>query len=142
MKDNNQIHTTNYFDTFIEVAPDTKATAGTPPITRGDKKTVAALQYEIIRNAPYQFTSDDVLFQVFAYRYDLLKTEHPQHRADFFSKGQACMRASPLTKTHGFGIHCNADGKLALYGMETATYQHFIQDDSITKIKAMRTSKK
>ncbi len=142
MKDNNQIHTTNYFNTFIEVASDTKVTVGTPPIIRGDKKTVVALQYEIIRNAPYQFTSDDVLFQVFAYRYDLLKTEQPRHRADFFSKGQACMRASPLTKTHGFGIHCNADGKLALYGMETTTYQHFIQDDSITKIKAMRTSKK
>lgn len=61
-----KIHTTNYFDTFIEVAEDTKVTCGARPPSKGDKQTIAEMQYELLVNHPYQFTSDDILFQVFA----------------------------------------------------------------------------
>ena len=37
-------HTTNYYDTFIEVAADTKAITGTKPPSKGDKKTVAEVE--------------------------------------------------------------------------------------------------
>ena len=67
-----KIHSTNYFDTFIEVAEDTKAECGTKPPSK-DKKTVAEMQYELIAENPYQYTSDDVFFQVFADRNDLPK---------------------------------------------------------------------
>ena len=133
-------HTTNYFDTFIEVAEDTKADAGTrPPIK--EKKTIAEMQYELIANNPYKYTSDDILFQVYAYRADLTKEEYKQAREEFFSKGQPCFRASPLTKTHGFGIHSNSAGKIALYGMETKEYQKYLADTKIKKVKAMKSSK-
>ncbi len=46
-------HTANYFNTFIEVAEDTKAEAGTPPPLK-EKKTVAAMQYELLRKNPYR----------------------------------------------------------------------------------------
>lgn len=87
-----KIHSTNYFDTFIEVAEDTKAVSGTKPPTK-DKKTVAEMQYEMIAKNPYKYTSDDVFFQVFADRKELTKAEYKQAREQFFSKGQPCFRA-------------------------------------------------
>jgi hypothetical protein len=137
-----KIHTTNYVDTFIEVAEDTKAGQGIKPPAKGAKKTVAEIQYELIANNPYKFTSDDVLFQVFAVRNDLTKAEQKKAREEFFSKGQPCLRASPLTKTYGFGVHCDSQGKVALYGVETTGYQKFLSDARVKKVKAMRTSKK
>ncbi|MFD1603184.1 DUF6157 family protein [Flavobacterium artemisiae] len=133
-------HTTNYTDTFIEVAADTKAEMGTKPPSK-DKKTVAEMQYELIAKNPYAYTSDDILFQVFADRNDLTKKEYKEAREQFFSKGQACMRASPLTKTYGFGIHNDKNGKIALFGMESKEYQDFLKDSKIKKVKAMKSSR-
>lgn len=135
-----KIHTTNYFDTFIEVAEDTKTDHGTKPPCK-DKKTVAEMQYDLISKNPYKYTSDDILFQVFADRNDLTQDEYEKAREQFFSKGQACFRASPLTKTYGFGIHNNHDGKIALFGMETEEYQKFIEDSKIKKVKAMKSGR-
>lgn len=135
-----KVHTTNYFDTFIEAAEDTKATCGTKPPAK-DKKTVAAMQYELIAQNPYKWTSDDVLFQVFAERNDLSKAEYKQAREEFFSKGQACLRASPLTKTYGFGIHFESNGKIAIYGMETPEYEKYVADKNLKKVKAVRSKR-
>jgi len=133
-------HTTNYFDTFIEVAEDTKATAGTNPPNKA-KKTVAEMQYELIASNPYGYTSDEVIFEVYARRNELTAAEYPQARVQFFSKGQACLRTSPLAKTYGFGIHCDSEGRLAIYGMETAAYQQFLADANVKKIRAMKSSR-
>ena len=135
-------HTTNYFDTLIEPAEDTKATSGTQPPSKENKKTIAEMQFEIIAKHPYKFTSDDVLFQVFADRNDLAKSEYKKEREQFFSKGQACLRTSPLAKTYGFGIHSDDQGRVALYGMETEKFQALQSDKKIKKVKAMRTSRK
>ncbi|MDQ1097592.1 MULTISPECIES: DUF6157 family protein [Chryseobacterium] len=135
-----KIHSTNYFDTFIEVAEDTKRNGSMKPPAK-DKKTVAEMQYDYIAGHPYQYTSDDVLFQVFADRNDLTKAEYKEAREQFFSKGQPCFRASPLTKMYGFGIHSNSEGKIALYGMDTEDYQKFLADPKVKKIKAMKSGK-
>lgn len=135
-----KIHSTNYFDTFIEVAEDTKVDTGIKPPTK-NKKTVAEMQYELIVKNPYKFTSDDLSFQVFAERNDLTKVEYKQAREQFFSKGQACFRASPLTKMYGFGIHNDSNGKVALYGMETYEYQKYLTDTKTKKVKAMKSSR-
>lgn len=137
-----KIHTTNYRDTFIEVAEDTKVSSGTIPVSKGEKKTIAELQYELLSKNPYKYTSDEILFLVFADRNDLTESEYEEARKQFFSKGQACFRASPLTKTYGFGVHNNENGKMALYGLGTDEYQQFLNDSSIQKVKAMRTSRK
>src|SRR5690606_24119403 len=133
-------HTTNYFDTFIDVAEDAKATAGTNPPNKA-KKTVAEMQYELIASNPYRYTSDEVIFEVYARRNELTAAEYPQARVQFFSKGQACLRTSPLAKTYGFGIHCDSEGRLAIYGMETAAYQQFLADANVKKIRAMKSSR-
>lgn len=142
MKDNTKTHTTNYFDTFIEVAEDTKTVNGNKPTSKKDNKTIAEMQYDLISKNPYKFTSDDILFQTYADRNDLTKAEYKQSREQFFSKGQACFRASPLTKSYGFGVHCDGNGKIALYGMDTEQYQNFLTDTKIQKVKAMRSTKK
>ncbi|HRN54852.1 MAG TPA: DUF6157 family protein [Agriterribacter sp.] len=132
-------HSTNYFDTFIEVAEDTRVSRGTKPPSKDGIKTIAAMQYELIAENPYQYTSDDIIFQVFADRNDLTKPEYKQARELFFSKGQPCLRTSPLTKTYGFGVHSDSNGKVALYGMETTGYSKFLADKKIKKVKAMKS---
>src|SRR5690606_13709427 len=114
---------------------------GTKPPTQGSKKTVAEIQYDLIAQNPYKYTSDDILFQVFADRNNLEKAVHKQAREQFFSKGQPCLRTSPLTKTYGFGVHSNSDGKIAVFGMETPEYQKYIADTKIKKVKAMKSSR-
>ena len=142
MKLTDTIHTTNYFDTFIEVADDSKVSEGQVPKDNNGKKTIALAQFELIFKNPYLYSSDDVLFQVFASRNDLTESEYKLAREQFFSKGQACLRASPLTKQFGWGVHFDKKGKVALYGMETAKYHEFVADPAIKKVKAMRNSKK
>lgn len=142
MSNTKKVHTTNYFNTFIETAEDTKAVKGVKPSSKRDEPTVAEIQYDLIAENPYRFTSDDVLFRVFALRNDVTRAEYKQAREQFFSKGRACLRSSPLTKTYGFGIHSDENGKIALYGMETAEYQKFLTDQEIKKVKALRSSRK
>ena len=135
-----KVHSTNYFNTFIEVAEDTKVSCGTRPPTK-DKKSVAKTHYDLIAENPYSYTSDDIIFQVYADKNDLTKAEYEQAREQFFSKGQPCFRTSPLTKTYGFGIHSDSNGKVALCGMETEEYQKFLTNPKIRKLKAMKSSK-
>lgn len=135
------MHTTNYFNTFIQVADDCPVNAGVIPIQKGDKKSIAELQFELIAQNPYQFNSDDVLFQVFAERQQLTPNEFMSARTDFFSKGQACLRASPLTKRYGWGIHCNADGKIALFAFNSPEYLQMSSDSQLRQVKAMKSKR-
>lgn len=79
-------HTTNYFNTFIEIAEDCPIHQAEVPPLKGDTKSVANIQFEMVNKNPYKFTSDDVLFQVFALRKELLEEEMAEARKEFFSK--------------------------------------------------------
>lgn len=135
------MHSTNYFNTLIEPAEDCPVEASEVPPVKGDKKSVANLQYEMLHGHPYEFTSDDVLFSVVATRKGLADDELDEQRHIYFSKGQPCFRASPLTKRYGWGIHADADGKIALLEVDSAEYHSLLTDGSVTKKKAMRSSK-
>ena len=134
-------HSTNYFNTFIEIAEDSKATQGEIPPEKGDTKTVASMQFEIVSQNPYKYTSDDVFFQVYANKQDLIPAEFAEARKEFFSKGQPCFRATPLTKRYGWGVHSNSEGKIALYSCNSAEYEHFAHDPNIKTVKAMKSNK-
>lgn len=133
---------TNYYNTLIEIAEDSPIVQGEIPPNKGNKRSVANLQYEMLADAPYQYSSDDVLFSVFAQRKEIPEEQLEAKRHEFFSKGQPCFRASPLTKRYGWGVHSNEDGKIAIYGAETAEYQQLIANDTIQKKKAMRSKRK
>lgn len=56
-------HTTNYFSTFIEVAEDCPASCGeVPPSKEGGEKSMTTIQFDLIANHPYKYTSNEVLF--------------------------------------------------------------------------------
>lgn len=127
-------HSTNYYDTFIEIAEDCPvAAAQTPPPK--EPKTAAQIEYDMITGNPYQFTSDDVLYASNGQRRGIT-------REDFFSKGQPCFRSSALTKRYGWGVHSDKEGKVALYAAGSPEYERFSSDPSVKQVRAMRSSKK
>ncbi|CAI8779699.1 DUF6157 family protein [Chryseobacterium sp. IT-36CA2] len=134
-------HTTNYTNTLIEVAEDCPVSqAQIPPEKK--QKTLANLQYEKIIKNPYTYSSDDIVFECYAIKNDISENEKQEERKIFFSKGQPCLRCSPLAKKYGFGIHHNSEGKVALLPMESKEYHALLNDSSITKTKAMRSKRK
>lgn len=136
-----KINTTNYENAFIEVADDCPVTEAEVPPLKGDKKSVANLQFDLLIGHPYKYTSDDVLFSVFATRNAIPKSQLKEAREEFFSKGQPCMRTSPLTKRYGWGVHNNKEGKIAIYALGTKEYKDMVKDRSLMKVKAMRSKR-
>ncbi|MEM6346887.1 MAG: DUF6157 family protein [Bacteroidota bacterium] len=136
------MHSTNYYNTFIEIAEDCPTKIGEVPPLRGNKKSVANYLFDMVYNHPYEYTSDEVLFAVFATRKGFHKTDWEAERQKYFSKGQPCFRAAPLSKRYGWGVHSNAEGKVAIYAADDPQYQAFLKDDSIKKMKAMRSKRK
>jgi len=135
-----KVHTTNYTNTFIEVADDCVTTTGLLPPNK-IKKTIANYQFDLIYNQPYEYLSDKLIFKIFALRKNLLDGDIDGECQTFFSKGQPCLRTSPLAKQYGWGIHFNSEGKIAIYSIDSNEYQSFINDKSVKKIKAMRSKK-
>ncbi|MDF2189126.1 DUF6157 family protein [Paraflavitalea sp. CAU 1676] len=139
MKD--RVHTTNYHNTFIEIADDCPVRIGEVPPQKGDSKTVANHQFDLIAHNPYKYTSDDILFQVYAIKNNIDRLEQPAARAAFFSKGQPCLRSSPLSKRYGWGIHSDAEGKVALYAVDSPEYRQKLKDKTLQHVRAMRSKK-
>ena len=135
------MHSTNYTNTLIEIAADSKTRQGKIPPVRGEKKTIANLEYEMLSNNPYKYTSDEVKFAIHALRNEIPKAQQKSQRLAYFSKGQPCFRASPLTKTYGWGVHANTHGQIALIACESPEYQQLQADKSVNKVKAMRSKK-
>lgn len=133
--------TTNYINTFIAVAPDCRATIAEVPRISAEKPTVAALQFELIAEHPYQMTSDEILFAVHATRTGIATDELEAERERFFAKDQACLRASPLGKRYGWATHHDEHGRVAVYGVGSADYERLVQDTSLTQKVAMRSSR-
>lgn len=134
------MHTTNYFNTFIGVAEDCPVSKAEIPPQKGENKTVATMQFEMIAHNPYRYTSDEVIFHIHATRNNLQKND--LEKESFFSKGQACLRSSPLPKRYGWGIHSDAQGKVAMYPMESEEYRKLTADKSLKITKAMRSKRK
>jgi len=127
-------HTTNYADTFIGVAEDCPVQIAEAPPEK-EPKSLARLEYEMLIGHPYQYTSDDVIYETKGKRMDV-------SREAFFAKGQPCFRASALAKRYGWGIHSEKDGTIALYAVESEDYRRFAADGSIRHLRAMRQGRK
>lgn len=132
------MHTTNYNDTLIAVSPDSTAEAARVPEKIG---TVAEMQWAMIDAAPYAHTSDDVIFTVHARRSGIADADRAAARAAFFSKGHACLRSSPLVKSHGWGVHHDERGRVALVAIESARYAELADREDITVLPGMRSKR-
>ncbi len=134
----------NYYSTFISVAGDCPVAAGEPPQPRNGKPTVASVQYDMLKDAPFAFTQEDVLFESWLRRQDLSglgEDEKAELRRQFFAKAQACLRASPLPKKHGFGFVFDAKGRVALVPMDSADYARHRADGGLKQLPAMRSAR-
>ena len=130
------MHTTNYTAAFIVVAPDSKAAQAIIPDKPG---TIATLQHALLAAKPYAMTSDDLIFQVYALRNAIKPTKDA--RAAFFSMPQACLRASPLPKSYGFGLHHDERARVALVPMDSPRYAELCEDPSVKVVTAMRSKR-
>lgn len=130
---------TNYYNTLIQIADDSPTATSVVPNL--EKQSVATQQFLMITDEPYTHTSDDVIFARVAEKNGISPGELPAARDEYFRAGRACLRTSPLPKTHGWGIHADAEGKLALVAAESDEYQRLLADEGVTKVKAMRRSR-
>ncbi len=67
----------NYYDTFIQTADDSPASAGTVPAPKGGRKTVALIQYELLTGNPYTHTQEEVLFETYLRHKGLEPNDNP-----------------------------------------------------------------
>lgn len=134
------MHTTNYYNTFISASEDCPVFESEIPRQRGEDKSIALLQFEMIAQHPYQFTSDEVLFRIHAVRNNLSPSESEKEK--YFSKGQPCFRASPLVKRYGWGIHFDENGKMALYNLDSPEYQKLKAEERLKQLAGIRNKRK
>ena len=135
-----RIHTTNYVDTFIAVAEDCPVAVAEIPVPKA-APTIASLHHDLIAAAAYVHTSDDVIFETYAIRAELSEDEKAAAREKFFSKGQPCLRSSPLGKRYGWGTHHDADGRVAVIAVGTPEYERLVADPTLTHTRAMRSNR-
>ncbi|MGC2166061.1 MAG: DUF6157 family protein [Gallionella sp.] len=130
---------------FIEIAPDCETKTAIVPQDKGDKRSIATIEYELLSDKPYTYTLSELKFATHVQHKQIpqaeLKAHQQQLRDAFFTKSYACMRASPLTKKYGWGAHYATDGKIAIYPVEGADYKRLVKDKSIKKFLAMRSKK-
>jgi Family of unknown function (DUF6157) len=126
------MHSTNYYNTLILVSGDCSVEVSTPP---EKPETIAGRQFAMLFELPFAHTSDEILFAIENDR------KGPVTSGEFFSRPQACLRASPLVKKHGFGLISDIEGRVALVGMESAEYARLLLDPSVAKLAGMRSAR-
>jgi len=131
----------NYYNTLIEIAEDSPATKAEVPKPKGGKKTKPVIEYEMIANHPYKYTEEDIAFETYAVLHNIPKALWPRERQTFLSKGHPHLRVSALAKRYGWGIHNNAQGKVALIAVNSLKYKKLMKDPRTTKIKAFRSAR-
>lgn len=138
----------NYYDTFITVAPDCPAEAGTIPPDKKAGKTKPGIEYELASSEPYGYTMEELMYEVHVRHKGItqeqLSADGTRIRDEFYATPKACLRASMLPKKYGWGIHFNVEGKLALVPVESPEYRKFVEGagGTVKVLAAMRNSKK
>lgn len=135
----------NPVNQFIEIAPDCPTKAAIIPEDKGGKKSIAAIEYQLLSRNPYGYTLEELKFATYVQHKQLPPAELKAHRKqlwdEYFAKPCACMRASPLTKKYGWGAHYDERGKIAIYAVESREYRRFVKDKNIKKYAAMRSKR-
>lgn len=118
--------TVSYTNTFITVADDCPTPVGIVPPVRGDKPSIAVLQYELLSQNPYKHTERELIMIVHVTRLGLtppeVKARGKAIYAELFAKPHPCLRASPLTKQYGWGAHYDGAGRIAIHAKGSAEY--------------------
>jgi uncharacterized protein DUF6157 len=131
--------------TFVAVADDCPAASAIVPSRKRGEATVAVLEYELLSAHPYRYTREDLIFEVHLARSEISEQERKARgdeiRAELFARSHACMRASPLTKSYGWGAHYDEAGRLAIYPRESRQYARLSKAKDLDVVKAMRNKR-
>lgn len=128
-----------YFNTFIAVAPDCPADAGIVP---SQPESIAGLEYMLLSANPYRLSGEDLILAVQARHKGISEADIEPFKIALFSRPHPCLRASMLPKRYGWGAHYDADGRIALYGVETEDYRRLASQSGIEIIPAMRNRRR
>jgi|SRR5579863_6626263 len=127
-----------YINTFITVAPDSRAETGIAPDRPG---SIAGLEHMLLTSNPYRLTGEELILAVHARHKGVDDADIESFKAALFSKPHPCLRTSMLPKRYGWGAHYDGDGRIALYGIETSDYRRLASQSDISVIPAMRNRK-
>lgn len=107
--------------------------------------TVAVLEHELLASNPYRYTQEALQFAVHVRRRAIPEDDLAARRgelwAELFSKPMPCLRASPLPKRYGWGIHYDTEGRIDIYPVESEAYRRFSQNPRLTQLLAMRNKR-
>lgn len=134
-----------YAATFIAVAEDCPAAMGQVPPVSPNGPSVAAVQYEVLHDQPYQLTQEDVLFEAEVQRRwtpNELAPRRDELREAFSEHRRQCLRASPLVQRYGWGLHFDEDGRIALVARESQAYADFAAGQGVTVLSALRSRRR
>ena len=133
-----------YRNTFIAVADDCRAVTGEVPREGSRGPTVAAVQYAMLTRDPGRWTQDDVLLASAPEVRGsgaLSPEELDRIRNEYFAQPRACLRASPLPKSFGWGLHYDAEGRITLHAVDSPEYARLSTDPTLTQLRAMRSGR-
>ena len=126
------------------MAEDCRATTGEVPSERAGRPTVAASQYAMLVSAPGRWTQEDVQLASspgVRGRDDLSDEDLDRLRCGYFAQPRACLRASPLPKTFGWGLRYDAEGRITLHAVDSEEYAQLRSDPALTQLRAMRSGR-
>jgi hypothetical protein len=133
-----------YSNTFIAVAEDCPATTGRIPAERTGGPTVARVQYCMLAGAPGHWTQEDVQLASspgVRGRDNLSEVELGLLRREYFARPRACLRASPLPKAFGWGLHYDTEGHITLFAVDSDEYAKHRNNPALTQLRALRSSR-
>lgn len=133
-----------YVNTFIAVAEDCRATTGEVPPERAGRATVATIQYDMLVAAPGRWTQDDLQLASSPEvrgRHELASEELQRLRQTYFAQPRGCLRASPLPKSFGWGLHYDAEGRITLHAVDSEEYARLSSDPALDQLRALRSSR-
>jgi hypothetical protein len=135
----------NFANQFIEIAQDCPLKEAVIPLKKGDKPSIATIEYELLSSKPYGYTLQELKFATYVQQKQIspieLKTQRKQLLDEFLTKPYTCMRASPLTKKYGWGAHYDEHGRIAIYGVGSKEYAKLVADKDVNKFFAMRSKR-
>jgi hypothetical protein len=129
-------------NTFVLVAPDCPVREAVVPTQSASGPTVASLQHRFLSEQPYTLTLEDLIFRTHVERSGFSSSE-AETRAQLFSRSHPCMRASPLPKRYGWGVHHDAEGRMVLFPMQSEEYARFArgEESGVEIVPAMRSKR-
>ncbi|MFD0715329.1 DUF6157 family protein [Paenibacillus sp. GCM10027626] len=131
----------NYYNTFILVSEDCPVEESKAPELNGKKKTVAAYEYEMLKEKPAHYTQDELQFEVHMRHKEIAESDRDEELSKFLAKSRACMRASALPKRYGYGIYFDQEGKAELVPVESDKYKQMQTRKDLQIVKGMRSKR-